>query len=239
MAIASPDPSSDHHSLVSGGPAYRLARRLGLARPDPRWRALKVGLLVLLTWVPLVVLSWLDGHAVGHDVVIPLLRDPVVYSRFLFVVPLLELAGVAVAAGLATQVGYFLGSGLLPERELPGFEAARADTMQFRESVVVEGVIVLLALAISYTAQVVSGVGAGDTSWKRVGGVITPAGWWYIWVSLPVLFFFLLRWAWVLALWGWFLVRVARLDLALTPTHADRAGVWGSWAGGCRASRGC
>ena len=224
MATAPPDSPLDHHELVSGGPSYRLARRLGLTRPDPRWRALKVGLLVLLTWVPLVVLAWLDGHALGHDIVIPLLRDPVVYSRFLFVVPLLELAGVAVATGLATQVGYFLGSGLLPERELPRFETARAETVRLRESTTVEGVIVLLALALSYSAQVVGGVGAREESWKRVGGVITPAGWWYIGVSLPVLFFFLMRWAWVLVLWGWFLVRVARLDLALTPTHADRAG---------------
>ena len=53
---------------------------------------------------------------------------------------------------------------------------------------------------------------------------ITPAGWWYILVSLPILVFFLLRWVWIFMLWAWFLFRVSRLDLELTPTHPDRAG---------------
>jgi hypothetical protein len=36
--------------------------------------------------------------------------------------------------------------------------------------------------------------------------------------------FFLLRWAWIFALWAWLLFQVSRLDLDLTPTHPDRAG---------------
>jgi hypothetical protein len=234
MASTPPAPMADHDAdaIVRGGPAYRVAERLGLTRPDPQRRALKVGLLVLLTWVPLVVLAGLEGHALGPSPRVSLLRDPVVYSRFLFVVPLLELAGVAVATGLAAQVSYFLASGLVPGRELPRFEAARAEVVQLRGSVLVEVVILLLALVLAYATQVVVGVGAGETSWKRSGGAITAAGWWYIVVSLPVLFFFLLQWAWVLALWGWFLARVARLDLALTPTHADRAAGLGFLAWG-------
>jgi hypothetical protein len=223
MASTPPAPTADHDAIVRGGPAYRMAARLGLTRPDPKWRALKVGLLVLLTWVPLVVLAGLEGHALGPGPGVSLLRDPVVTSRFLFVVPLLELAGVAVATGLAAQVSYFLVSGLVPVQERPRFEAARAAVGQLRGSTLVEAAILFLALTMAYTTQVLVGVGAGETSWKRSGGAITAAGWWYIVVSLPVLFFFLLRWAWVLALWGWFLVRVARLDLALTPSHADRA----------------
>jgi hypothetical protein len=224
MTTLPPDPTTDHHALVRGGPAYRVARVLGLARPDPRWRALKVALLVLLTWAPLVVLSWLQGRALGHAVAVPLLYDPVVYSRFLFVVPLLELADVAAATGLATQIGYFLGSGLVPARELPRFEAARVGAVRLRESDVIEGAVAVLALLIAVVAQMTELHNATESSWRRVATGITPAGWWYMLVSLPVLFFFLLRWAWVLALWGWFLARVARLDLALTPTHADRAG---------------
>ncbi len=43
-------------------------------------------------------------------------------------------------------------------------------------------------------------------------------------MSLPILVFFLLRWVWIFMLWAWFLFRVSRLDLELTPTHPDRAG---------------
>ena len=57
-----------------------------------------------------------------------------------------------------------------------------------------------------------------------MGTTITPAGWWYILVSLPILFFLLLRWVWIFLLWAAFLFRVSRLDLELTPTHPDHAG---------------
>ncbi|MES2791493.1 MAG: hypothetical protein V4719_17885 [Planctomycetota bacterium] len=63
-----------------------------------------------------------------------------------------------------------------------------------------------------------------DSTWERRGVDISPAGWWYILVSLPVLFFFLLRSAGIFILWGLFLFRVSRLDLQLTSTHPDRAG---------------
>jgi hypothetical protein len=66
--------------------------------------------------------------------------------------------------------------------------------------------------------------GPGHSTWKRVEGTITPSGWWYILVSLPILAFFLLRWVWIFLLWAWFLFRVSHLELELTPTHPDRAG---------------
>jgi hypothetical protein len=43
-------------------------------------------------------------------------------------------------------------------------------------------------------------------------------------VSLPILYFLLLRWIWVFLLWSGFLFRISRLDLELTPTHPDHAG---------------
>lgn len=61
-------------------------------------------------------------------------------------------------------------------------------------------------------------------SWERNAGTLTPAGWWHVLVSLPLLYFFLLRALWIFVLWGWFLFRISRLDLPLTPTHPDHAG---------------
>jgi hypothetical protein len=224
MATDFHDPKPNHHSLVRGGPSYRLARRLGFEPPTPTRRLLKILLLVLVTWVPLVLLSLLQGHALGHRVAVPLLPDPVIYSRFLVVVPLLELAQIVVETSLAVQMWHFLDSGLVPERERPRFESAQAEVIHLRGSVVAGGVIVVLSVTIPVVMRVVVRLETGDSSWERLGTTITPAGWWYILVSLPVLIFFLLYWVWVFLLWAWFLFRVSRLDLELTPTHPDRAG---------------
>jgi hypothetical protein len=84
--------------------------------------------------------------------------------------------------------------------------------------------IVVAAVATSILARVVVGVGSGESTWERSASHITLAGWWYILVSLPILFFFLMRWLWIFMLWSWFLFRVSQLNLDLTPTHPDRAG---------------
>lgn len=220
MAIDSGVLESHESSLVKGGPSYRLARRLGLEPPTLFRRSLKVGLLVLLTWAPLVLLSLFREGAVA----IPLLHDPMIFSRFLFVVPLLELAQVVVERSLGVQTRHFVESGLVAEADRPAFEFARAAAIRLRDSVAMEAVFAILALVMSITARVVMKLEIHDSTWERMETTITAAGWWYTLVSLPILYFLLLRWIWVFLLWASFLFRVSRLDLRLTPTHPDHAG---------------
>ena len=52
---------------------------------------------------------------------------------------------------------------------------------------------------------------------------LTPAGFWYVFVSIPIIQFFLVRWYMRLFIWFRFLWQVSRLDLHLIPTHPDRS----------------
>jgi hypothetical protein len=52
---------------------------------------------------------------------------------------------------------------------------------------------------------------------------LTTAGFWYVFVSIPILQFILLRWYWRLFIWFRFLWHVSRMQLHLVPTHPDRA----------------
>ena len=210
--------------LVGRGPSFRMAQRFGFNRPDRPRRVRKILLLILVTWVPLVLLSLVAGHAFGNRVAVTLLRDPVILSRFLFVLPLLALAEIVVERSLGVQARQFLASGVVPAGEAVKLEAAKAEALRLRESVVAEGVIVVLAVAIAIIVQVLIRFGSEESTWKRSDAGITLAGWWYILVSLPILFFFLLRWLWIFLLWSRFLFRISRLGLELTPTHPDRAG---------------
>ncbi len=214
----------DGFDLVDRGPSFRLAQRFGFNRPDRPRRIRKILVLILVTWVPLVVLSLVAGHAFGDRVAVNLMRDPVILSRFLFVLPLLALAEIVVARSLKVQAHQFLASGIVPEEEMDKFDEAKAEAIRLRGSVIAEGVIVVLAVTTAIIMRVVIRLGAGDSTWERTAEGITLAGWWYILVSLPTLGFFLLRWLWIFLIWSWFLFRVSRLSLELTPTHPDRAG---------------
>lgn len=217
------DLNSDGSALVWGGPTYRWGTRLGAQRSIAVRRVLRVVLLIMLTWVPLLVLSAMAGHAVD-GVKVPFLRDSEAFGRFLFVLPVLELAQIAVALSLAVQTKQFLESGVIPVQERPRFKTALDAAIRIRASALPEGLMLVLCVAIPVFFRFGLGYSTGESSWERLGQVITPAGWWHTIVSLPTLYFFLLRWIWVFLLWSWFLIRVSRLDLELTPTHPDRTG---------------
>jgi hypothetical protein len=224
MATDSPELNLGNGVLARGGLAHALSKRLGLEPPTPARRLLKVSLLVVFTWLPLVILSALNGHAWSGSVAIPLLLDPVVHTRFLLVVPLLELAQIVVETSLRVQMRHFLDSGLIPQRQRPEYQAIVAQVTRLRNTPLVEGVLLILAVSFSVLLRTVGNVQIHGSSWQRLGDTITPSGWWYILFSLPVLYFLLFCWAWLFLLWAWFLFRTSRLDLELTPTHPDRAG---------------
>jgi hypothetical protein len=51
---------------------------------------------------------------------------------------------------------------------------------------------------------------------------LTPAGVWYVFVSIPIAQFILLRWYLRLFIWFRFLWQVSRINLNLISTHPDR-----------------
>ena len=230
------DARSDSLSSAHEGPAYRLALRLGFAHPVPTRLAMKMGLIVLATWVPLLVLSFVSGLALGDRVEVPFLKDPMAYTRYLVALPLLVLAEVVVATTLAVQSGYFIESGLIPEKDLPKYQSFKDEFVRLHDSWIVQGVILVISYILVITMRTTLAYRPGSSSWERLGadsgGVTTPAGWWCILVCLPILVFLLSRWFWRACVWAWFLYRVSRLELELTPTHPDHAGGLGFLAWG-------
>ena len=229
------DPKSEAQFFVQAGPLYRLETRLGLHLPTTSRRVLKVVLLLLLTWVPILVLSLIAGHAFPGSVKVPFLRDPETNGRLLVALPLLEFAFVLVHISLAVQARSFVDMELIATRQRSDFVAAKAAAIRWRESYLGEGLLLLLAYAVAIGSRLFLDFGTGDSSWERVGESLTPAGWWHMLVSLPLLYFLIFRWAWVIVCWGRFLFHVSRLDLQLTSTHPDRVGGLGFLAWGVAA----
>jgi hypothetical protein len=56
------------------------------------------------------------------------------------------------------------------------------------------------------------------------GSMLSFAGIWYGYLSLPLFQFLLLRWYFRLFIWTRFLWQVSRIELSLVPTHPDRVG---------------
>ena len=213
-------------SLVAGGPAHVLQQRLGLVGPASFHPARRTLVAILVTWVVLLVLSAVQGLAIGGGVKIPFLYDYAAYARFLIAIPVLIVAEGLIEPRIARVAAHFGRSGLVAESDRPAYEAALDRGTKMRDSVLAEGVLFVLACA---SVIVVVDVFPLDFStWRSIvstsGHTRTLAGWWYLVVGVALFEFLLWRWLWRLLIWYVFLWRMSRLRLRLIPTHPDRAG---------------
>jgi hypothetical protein len=221
-----PSPASiEGFSLVSGGPTYRLQQRLGLIKPGAPDFARRAVLSILLTWVPLLILSAVEGLAIGKEVRIPFLGDFAVYTRFLVALPLLIQAEGSIDHRVALLVSHLVHSGLIPERNHAGYESALHRARNLSDSTLAE--VVLLGLAALTVVAARQQFHFDFSTWRSLvshsSHTRTLAGWWYQIVSMGLFQFLVWRWVWRLLVWYWFLWRVSKLDLQLIPTHPDRA----------------
>ena len=221
----SPVPSSTAgFSLVAGGPSYRLQQRLGLITHGSPYLVRRAALSVLVTWFPLLVLSAVQGLAIGQNVRIPLLYDFAAYARSLVAIPLLIVAEGPIEWHLTKVAAHFLHAGLVPEHSYPDYESALKRAARRRDSVLAE--VVLLGLALVSAFVVRNEFPFNFSTWRSLLVDSTPmrtwAGWWYLCVTTPVFQFLFWRWLWRLSIWYELLWRMSRLDLRLIPTHPDR-----------------
>jgi hypothetical protein len=227
---------AENFSLTRGGPLHWLMVRLGRAG-DERQRVIRRALLlIMMTWLPLLVLSVLHGDAYGSKVSVPFLLDIAVNVRFLIAVPILILAESGIDARWRLLVLQFLRSGLVPEKELPPFEAAIEKTTRLRNGVLPE-LLILLAAFLPVLFVRTEPLLTGISNWHATVGSdqITPAGWWFNLVSTPIFRFLMFRWLWRMILWTYFLWRVSRLNLAYVATHTDMAAGLGFLSEGQKA----
>lgn len=217
--------SASDFSLVAGGPLYRLGLRVRLVSAERG--TVEVGFaLAFLTWVPLLVLVAVQGIAFQAPVV-RFLHSLGTHVRFLVAIPLFFAAEAWVDPRVRNFVRQLVESRIVTTAELPSFDAAIREATRLRNSTVAE--LALLALAVATMAAGLRVDLPGQVStWRTTGAAtgpsLTPAGWWYTVVSLPLFQFLLWRWCWRLVIWSRFLWRLSRLDLQLVPTHPDLAG---------------
>jgi hypothetical protein len=215
-------------SLVLGGPLYQLLIRTHLE--DSALGHLKKRIIVItfLAWLPLMLLSLIAGKAWG-GVGLPFLYDIETQIRFLVALPLLIVAELLVHQRLRLVVGQFIERDIITEEVLPRFKEVIASAMKMRNSVAIELILlILIFVGGHYLWSAMSGITKiGTGTWYAVatnGNThISPAGYWYIFISRPLFQFIFIRWYFRLFIWARFLYQSSRLDLKLIPTHPDRA----------------
>lgn len=214
-------------SPVLGGPLYQLFRRAHLSGDALQMLHRRIVVITCVAWIPLLVLAWVSGNALGDHLAIPFLHDVENHTRFLVALPILIAAELTVHRRIVAAVRNFVERGIVTAEERPRFQAAIDATLRLRNSAVIE----ICLLVFVYTGGLWvwrNQIALETASWYAIPDGqqmrFTLAGYWFIFVSVPIFQFILLRWYFRFFVWFWFLFRVSRLNLSLMPMHPDRTG---------------
>jgi hypothetical protein len=212
-------------SLVLGGPLFQLLRKAHLKGDTLELLHRRIVVFILLTWVPLLILSTFASSTQGAARV-SFFRDIEVHARFLVALPILIAAELLVHVRTRPVLRRFVEWRIILPKDVPAFHRAVESALKIRNSVSVE----LALLVAVYTIGLWLWNGRtelGLVAWYALPGGrwnLTHAGYWYVLISLPVFQFILLRWYIRLLIWFRLLWQINRIPLNLLPAHPDRCG---------------
>jgi hypothetical protein len=180
--------------------------------------------LIALTWVPLAVLTVAAGTAIGAAVTVPLVLDYTANVRFLVALPVLIVAERIVWAEVVDLSQYLVRAELVAPAQEAALEqlVAQFDRIRRARLIAAAAAVAVIFGVIFFRTEF-----SQTSTWQFVPGdprlARSPAGWWYLLISVPVFQFLIFSWACRYVLWCWFLYRLSRFDLVLVPSHPDRS----------------
>jgi len=191
----------------------------------------RILILTGIAWLPLVVLTLIDGTFITTDITMPFVKDVIPYVRGLIVIPLLIMADNVIEPMMLKTSAYLRALVIVPVTEQPGFDKALAKLSYLINAKWIQVILVLLAILVSWVLQadyVDMWTERGVTSWalQLEGDKVdeTLAGQWFLLVSSPLVSFLLYRWMWRFIVWSMLLFIVSRMKLDLYASHTDLSG---------------
>jgi hypothetical protein len=166
----------------------------------------------------------LSAGTLTTNVTIPFAQSLGTHVRLLVALPLLFLTEVAFDRRVRQVLRTVLDSQLVRATQLPLLTTVLRRASRWSDSWIIEAALVAISLFLTWESSQARLL-EGTSSWRASAeGDPSLAGWWYSRVSLPLFHFLWLRLSVRLLIWFRVLLRLARLDLLLVPTHPDLSG---------------
>jgi hypothetical protein len=190
----------------------------------------RIAVLLAITWMPMCGFAIAQNVALGPTPRGSFLLDFATYARFFVALPMLVIAEQIISPQLQTAARRFVDDGFVRAADVRSFESAMARFDRRHTSALAAIIIAGLAAIGAWRLTVERVIGVTADSWQLVrlpdGHQLhySLAAVWNNSIAVPVVLFLTYRWIWRILIWTLFLADVARLELQLTPAHADRAG---------------
>ncbi len=210
-------------SLVLGGPIFQLFRKSHLIGSSLELLHRRLLVIAAIAWLPLLLLS-LIGPSPSSLGQFSFLRDIEVHVRLLIALPVLIAAELIVHSRLRFVVRAFIERRIVGVEDLDRFRKAIFSAVRLRNSIPLEIGLIALVYTVGLWLWQDRIAIANPTWYARPDGHwnLTAAGFWYVFVSIPIFQFILLRWYMRLVIWFRFLWHVSKMHLHLIAAHPDR-----------------
>jgi len=209
--------------LTRGDAFYRLQRSMGLIPAEGSGLVRRALFWTALAWLPIMLWALITHRALPGQTPEPLFAHFGVHARLLIAVPLLILAEGPASRLTAELLQRFVSSGVVPESERKHYADALKEAIRWRDTVWPWLVMLAVAIALGSYSHTLDRVHEVDWAQGEAPG-FGFGGYWYLYVGRTIFLTLVLGWLWRVGLLAWLLSRIARMRLALVPSHADRIG---------------
>jgi hypothetical protein len=211
------------YAFASGGIFWKIFDRTKFESKSLRYQIFILLLLILVCWLPIAGLSLIK---LGWNQYYQLfLRDIATHVRFLIVLPILLVSRRSLNKSFNQTVNFFHETKIVDADNRQAFEDVLVWLKKWSNSKIIDLILLILVYSAFYF-QENNQINQADiyAPWHNVDHHITPAGWWYLLVSLPLLQMLLYRWLYTILLWMIFLRKISKIDLHLSALHPDGVG---------------
>lgn len=206
--------------------AVKILDRLKLGVINSESVLKKIIFFSALTWLPLFIISLIQNNAFNPDITLPFLKDYESYVRFLIAIPAIFIAEKFINHQTSSSLVHFVESGIIAENNVGEYESLLNKYRRLSESKTLQIVIFIFSTLNVFFVKTFWGSLSDFSSWKydAVSDSITAAGYWYTFISLPVIKYLIFRLFCRFLLWTWVLRKISKMDLNLIAIDPDKSG---------------
>ena len=213
------------------GPSQKILRKLKLEGEADPSIVKKIIFFIIISWLPLLILSLIESTAINPSIKISFLLDFVLYIRVFVVIPLLFIAERILRSIIFKSLNHFTDSGIVADNNIEEYKVTLKFFGKHKDSGLIDILIIVAAYAIVIWGWIniwkYYDMTSSLTSWQfsqNVQGQISLSGYWYAFMTIPIYLFFFCKLLWKFLLWAVILFKISKMNLNLFPTDPDRSG---------------
>src|SRR6187431_2153692 len=218
--------SQDNYAFIEGGLFRKVQMKLGVHNHQ-----LVLAIAgICFAWLPLFIFTLMDGK-LWNNASVPFLHDIAMQARLLVALPVFILIRITIDIKTTAVIKYMLNSLMGEEERQRMLKEVLPRMRKLACSSLTEWIMLLIVIGSVWSLVQKVGYGGlqGDgINWRFVGApgdnILSLAGKWAAFISIPFFQFLLLQWVWRYIVWIFLLFHIAKAKLVLLPTHADRSG---------------